>query len=171
MGKHMGSALPEPLTQALAFAVSFLTTTAMFAPLFKWMPDADVDWQDVILGAVGTATLFETGKLVISFYIGKQGLDSTYGASASIVVVLIWVYYSAQILLFRRGIWHPAYFRRGAYARARQARKGLGAFRQSLCAQNKNCRSIWPSKSACNESAAASLSPHREGSRKCREGT
>ena len=100
MGKYMGSALPEPLMQALSFVVSFLTTTAMFGLLFKWMPDAEVEWRDVMLGAVGTAALFEIGKFVISFYIGKQGLESTYGASASIVVVLIWVYYSAQILLF-----------------------------------------------------------------------
>jgi membrane protein len=100
IGKYMGDALPEPLMHALAFTVSFVTTSAMFALIFKWMPDAEVDWQDVLLGAVGTAALFEIGKFVISFYIGKQGLDSTYGASASIVVVLIWVYYSAQILLF-----------------------------------------------------------------------
>lgn len=100
VGKYKGGALPEPLMQVLAFAVSFATTSAMFALLFKWMPDADIEWRDVILGAVGTAALFEIGKFVISFYIGKQGLDSTYGASASIVVVLIWVYYSAQILLF-----------------------------------------------------------------------
>lgn len=59
------------------------------------MPDADVEWRDVILGAVGTAALFEIGKFIISL-IGKQGLDSTYCASASIVVVLIWVYYSAK---------------------------------------------------------------------------
>jgi len=96
----MGGALPEPLMQALSFAVSFLITAGMFALLFKWMPDADVEWKDVILGAVGTAALFEIGKFAISFYIGKQGLESTYGASASIVIVLIWVYYSAQILLF-----------------------------------------------------------------------
>jgi len=100
MGKYLGSALSEPLMQALSFAISFLTTTAMFAFLFKWMPDADVEWRDVIFGAIGTAALFEIGKFVISYSIGKQGLDSTYGASASIVVVLIWVYYSAQILLF-----------------------------------------------------------------------
>jgi len=100
VGKYMGGALPEPLMHALSFMVSFLTTSAMFALIFKWMPDAEVDWQDVILGAVGTAALFEIGKFVISFYIGKQGLESTYGASASIVVILIWVYYSAQILLF-----------------------------------------------------------------------
>ena len=75
MGKYWGGALPEPLMHALAFTVSFLTTSAMFALIFKWMPDAEVDWQDVILGAVGTAALFEIGKFVISFYIGKQGLE------------------------------------------------------------------------------------------------
>jgi membrane protein len=114
MGKYFGSALSEPLMQALSFAISFLTTTAIFALLFKWMPDADVEWRNVIVGAVGTAALFEIGKFVISYYIGKQGLDSTYGASASIVVVLIWVYYSAQILLFGAEFTH---------ARSRQ-RKG-----------------------------------------------
>jgi membrane protein len=64
------------------------------------MPDADVAWRDVALGAVATAALFEIGRFAIGFYVGKQGLESTYGASASIVVVLIWVYYSAQIVLF-----------------------------------------------------------------------
>lgn len=113
MGKYMGGALPEPLMQALGFGVSFLSISAMFAMIFKWMPDAVVDWQDVIVGAVGTAALFEIGKFAIGLYIGKQGLESSYGASASIVVVLIWVYYSAQILLF------GAEFTR---ARARQRR-------------------------------------------------
>lgn len=113
VGKYMGDTLPEPLMQALAFGVSFLTTSAMFALIFKLMPDAHVDWQDVILGALGTAALFEIGKFAIGFYIGKQGLESSFGASASIVVVLIWVYYSAQILLF------GAEFTR---ARARQRR-------------------------------------------------
>jgi membrane protein len=59
-----------------------------------------VQWRDVLLGAVATAALFEIGKFAIGLYIGKQGLESTYGAAASIVVLLIWVYYSAQILLF-----------------------------------------------------------------------
>jgi membrane protein len=57
-------------------------------------------WRDVWVSAIATAALFEIGKFLIGFYIGKQGLESTYGASASIVVVLIWVYYSAQIVLF-----------------------------------------------------------------------
>jgi membrane protein len=67
--------------------------------MFKWLPDAKVAWQDVWLGAVATAALFEIGKFLIGLYIGKQGLESTYGAAASIVIVLIWVYYSAQIVL------------------------------------------------------------------------
>jgi membrane protein len=99
-GKTMGNSLPEPVLQTLNFVVSFAVISLMFALLFKWMPDADVAWRDVILGAVGTAALFEIGRFAIGFYIGKQGLESTYGASASIVVVLIWVYYSAQIVLF-----------------------------------------------------------------------
>jgi membrane protein len=67
--------------------------------MFKWLPDTRVEWRDVWLGAILTAALFELGKFVIGFYIGKQGLESTYGAAASIVVVLIWIYYSAQLVL------------------------------------------------------------------------
>lgn len=100
MGKFVGTGLPEGVMHVVQFAVSFVTTAATFALLFKFMPDAQVAWRDVLLGAIGTAALFEIGKLAIGLYIGKQGLESTYGASASIVVLLIWVYYSAQILLF-----------------------------------------------------------------------
>ena len=67
--------------------------------MFKWLPDAEVNWYDVWLGAVITAVLFEIGKAAIGFYIGKQGLELTYGAAASIIVVLIWVYYTSQIIL------------------------------------------------------------------------
>jgi len=100
IGKFMGGFIPEGLLHGAGFLVSFAVTSAMFALLFKWMPDAEIAWRDVVLGAIGTAALFEIGKFAIGFYIGKQGLESTYGASASIVVVLIWVYYSAQIVLF-----------------------------------------------------------------------
>jgi len=100
MGKFVGGGLPEGVMHVVQFVVSFLTTAATFALLFKFMPDTTVAWRDVLLGAVGTALLFEIGKFAIGLYIGKQGLESTYGASASIVVLLIWVYYSAQILFF-----------------------------------------------------------------------
>jgi membrane protein len=98
-GKHVGSTVPEASLQLAGFAVSFLTIALLFALMFKWMPDAPVEWRDVWLGALGTAALFEFGKTLIGFYIGKQGLESTYGAASSLVVVLIWVYYSAQIVL------------------------------------------------------------------------
>jgi uncharacterized BrkB/YihY/UPF0761 family membrane protein len=67
--------------------------------MFKWLPDAHVDWRNVWLGAALTAALFEVGKILIGLYIGKQSLESTYGAAASLVVLLIWIYYSSQIVL------------------------------------------------------------------------
>jgi len=98
--QHFSTFIPETLLQATSFLVSFAVVSALFTLMFKWLPDAEVDWRDVWLGGIGTAALFEIGKFLISFYIGKQGLESTYGASASIVVVLIWIYYTAQIVLF-----------------------------------------------------------------------
>jgi membrane protein len=100
LGKYVGSMLPEAALQTAAFGVSFAVIALVFALMFKWMPDAPVQWRDVWLGAVVTAALFEIGKFLIGLYIGKQGLESTYGAASSLVVVLIWVYYSAQIVLF-----------------------------------------------------------------------
>jgi membrane protein len=71
---------------ALGSLVSFGMITFLFAMMFKWLPEADVAWRDVWLGAAVTAALFEIGKLLIGLYIGKQGLESTYGAAASLVV-------------------------------------------------------------------------------------
>jgi membrane protein len=98
-GKYFGSFLPEAALQAVGFAISFAVISLLFALMFKWLPDADVRWSDVWLGAILTAALFEIGKFLIGLYIGKQGLESTYGAASSLVVILIWVYYSAQIVL------------------------------------------------------------------------
>jgi membrane protein len=72
----------------------------------RWCPDTAIDWYDVWFGAAVTAVLFELGKSAIGFYIGKQGLESTYGAAASIIVVLIWVYYSSQIILMGAELTH-----------------------------------------------------------------
>jgi len=98
--RYISPFLPEFLLQAVSFGVSFLVITLLFAMMFKWLPDTQVQWRDVWIGALATAFLFEVGKFLIGLYIGKQGLESTYGAAASIVVVLVWVYYSAQIVLF-----------------------------------------------------------------------
>jgi membrane protein len=98
-GKYVARYLPEAALQIAGFAASFAVISLLFAMMFKWLPDTKVEWRDVWLGAVLTAALFEVGKFFIGLYIGKQGLESTYGAAASIIVVLIWVYYSAQLVL------------------------------------------------------------------------
>ena len=92
--------LPEAVLQILSFLVGFAVSSLLFAMMFKWLPDAEIGWRDVWLGGVVTAALFEIGKFLIGFYIGKQGLESTFGAASSIVVLLVWVYYSAQIVLY-----------------------------------------------------------------------
>ena len=94
------------LWQAVNFLVSVAVLSALFAMLFKWFPDASVRWDDALKGALATSLLFNIGKLGIGWYIGSQGLESTYGAAASIVVLLIWIYYSAQILLFGAEVTH-----------------------------------------------------------------
>jgi membrane protein len=97
-GKYVAPYLSEATLQIASFLVSFAVISLLFAMMFKWLPDTPIEWHDVWLGAILTAALFEVGKFLIGLYIGKQGLESTYGAAASIVVVLIWVYYSAQLV-------------------------------------------------------------------------
>ena len=94
------------LGEAINFLASLAVLTALFVMLFKWFPDTEVAWRDVVPGAVVTALLFNFGKFAIGWYIGTQGLESTYGAAASIVILLIWVYYSAQIVLFGAELTH-----------------------------------------------------------------
>ena len=99
VGKYISPFLPESVLQIAGTAASFALISVLFAMMFKWLPDAKVRWRDVWIGAIATAVLFEVGKLAIGLYIGKQGLESTWGAAASVVVVLIWVYYTSQIVL------------------------------------------------------------------------
>jgi membrane protein len=101
-----GSVAESALWQGLEFVVSLAILTALFALLFKFLPDAELKWNEVWQGALTTAVLFQIGKFAISWYVGSQGLESTYGAAASIVILLVWVYYSAQIVLFGAEITH-----------------------------------------------------------------
>ncbi|MBC7861049.1 MAG: YihY/virulence factor BrkB family protein [Burkholderiaceae bacterium] len=89
----------EAPAQALNFALSFAFTTTVFAMIYKIMPRVKVAWADVWIGAAVTALLFTIGKFLIGLYIGKSGVTSAFGAAGSLVVVLVWVYYSAQIFL------------------------------------------------------------------------
>ena len=87
------------LAQAVNFVFSFVMVTVVFAMIYKIMPRVRVQWRDVWVGAAVTALLFTIGKHLIGLYIGKSSVASGYGAAGSLVVVLVWVYYSAQIFL------------------------------------------------------------------------
>ncbi len=89
----------ETLLQIVNLVVGFVLTTAVFAMIYKLMPRVHVQWHDVWLGAIVTSLLFTIGKFLIGLYIGKSGVASGFGAAGSLVVVFIWVYYSAQIFL------------------------------------------------------------------------
>jgi membrane protein len=86
--------------QLLDVGLSFSIITFLFASIFKIVPDVDVRWREVWLGAVVTAVLFVLGKTAIAFYLGRSGVESAYGAAGSVLVMLAWVYYSSQILFF-----------------------------------------------------------------------
>jgi len=90
----------EAFGQVMDLAASLLVVTLLFATIFKFLPDVEIRWSDVWVGAFVTALFFTAGKFVIGTYIGKAGIGSAYGAAGSIIILITWVYYSAQILFF-----------------------------------------------------------------------
>lgn len=105
------------LLQILNFAFSLVVSTLLFAMIFKVLPDVEIAWRDVWVGALITALLFALGKFLIGYYLGKSGVASAYGAAAFLITILLWIYYSSQILLF------GAEFTK-AYAESRGSRAG-----------------------------------------------
>jgi membrane protein len=89
----------EAVMQVMNVLLSFVLITVLFAMIYKIMPRAKVEWSDVWIGSVVTSLLFATGKFLIGLYIGKSGVASGFGAAGSLIVLLVWVYYSAQIFL------------------------------------------------------------------------
>jgi membrane protein len=90
----------EALAHVVEMVVSFALLTALFAVMYRYLPDVRITWHDVGVGAIATALLFTLGKLLIGLYIGRSSTASTFGAAGSLVVLLLWVYYSSQIFLF-----------------------------------------------------------------------
>jgi membrane protein len=101
-GKYFGDALPGGvwLWEVLNFGVSWLVVAVLFALMFKVIPDAKIAWHDVWPGALATSLLFSLGKFVLGWYLGRASVASPYGAAGSVVVLVIWVYYAAQIFFF-----------------------------------------------------------------------
>jgi membrane protein len=88
------------LFEAINLAISFMVIAVLFGVIFKVLPDAKIRWRDVKSGAIFTSILFMIGRLVIGLYISSSGTSSTYGAAGSLIVILLWVYYTAAILYF-----------------------------------------------------------------------
>jgi len=101
-GKFAGEHLPggEGVWQILELVVSFGVITVLFAAIFRFLPDLKLEWRDVWFGAAFTSFLFVIGKFALGLYLGKSAVGSSYGAAGSLVVVLLWVYYASQIVLF-----------------------------------------------------------------------
>lgn len=88
------------LAQVISFIISFGVITLLFAMIYKLLPDVKIAWSDVWIGALVTALLFTLGKFLIGLYLGHSEVASSYGAAGALIVILLWVYYSAQILFF-----------------------------------------------------------------------
>lgn len=101
-GDAVGAVLPDPFSgvflKALTLAFSFLVVVLLFAMMFRYMPDAEVSWKDVRVGAVVTALMFSVGKYALTLYLGRSDPGSAFGAAGSLALLLVWIYYSAIIL-------------------------------------------------------------------------
>jgi membrane protein len=99
VGAWSASILPahEAILHAANFVISFAVITCLFSAIYKFLPDVKLEWRDVLMGGAVTSILFSIGKLALGIYLGKASFASTYGAAASIVVLIVWVYYSGQI--------------------------------------------------------------------------
>jgi membrane protein len=100
-GDHLNSILPfgKLVMTVVNVVVSLVLITVLFAAIYKVLPDRDLEWRDVVVGAVVAATLFTLGKSLIGWYIGTSAVASSYGAAVALIVLLLWVYYSVQIFL------------------------------------------------------------------------
>jgi membrane protein len=125
-GKVLGGFLPVPevLLHLMNAAMSFGAITILFALLYKVVPDIQIEWRDVWIGAAVTSALFSGGKLLIGLYLGKVSVGSAYGAAGSLVVFLVWVYYSAQIF-FLGATFTQAYSVRYGSRSARRRRQPI----------------------------------------------
>ncbi len=106
----------EMVLQIVDFLISSVLITGMFAAMYKVLPDVPIAWRDVAIGAIVTTALFEGGKYVIALYIGQSNIASSYGAAGALIVLLLWIYYSAQIFLLGAEFTHAFAKRFGSHA-------------------------------------------------------
>lgn len=116
-----GEMLINTVLTWINFLFAFVLVTTLFATIYKVLPSVKIAWRDVTIGSLVTAVLFTAGKFAIGAYIGNSGVASSYGAAGSVVLILIWVYYSAQILLYGAEFTHAFAYRFGSYAKSAAA--------------------------------------------------
>ena len=92
--------IPEPALHAADVTLSFAVITLLFATIFRFLPDAEIEWRDVWTGALVTSLLFVLGKFVIGFYLGRSSPGDAFGAASALAVILVWIYYAGMIVLF-----------------------------------------------------------------------
>ncbi len=125
LGGYFQSYLPadEWILQSANFLISFVVITLLFALIYKVLPDIYIAWGDVALGSAMTSLLFTAGKMLLGLYLGKAAFMSTYGAAGSLVVLLLWVYYSAQIFFLGAEFTHTYAERYGSHPSEAAQRK------------------------------------------------
>lgn len=99
LGRMLPGFLSGGVLQILQLTISFLMISVLFGAIFKVLPDVDLGWRDVTVGAVATALLFVVGKSLLGFYLGRSEPGSAFGAAGALAAILVWIYYSAIILL------------------------------------------------------------------------
>ncbi len=117
MGRYVSPsvAIRGATLETVNFVITFLLLSFLFGVIYRIFPVTRVDWEDVIVGSVVTAALFTAGKFLVGLYLGRASVGSAYGAAGSLVVLLVWIYYSAQIFLYGAEFTH-------VFARRRRAR-------------------------------------------------
>jgi membrane protein len=114
-----------PMLRLLHFTMSFALISVLFAAIYKVLPDVKLSWRDVMIGAVVTTLLFSLGKFLIGLYLAHSAMASSYGAAGALIVILMWVYYSAQIFLLGAEFTKVHASRRGMPAAIRVSHRGL----------------------------------------------
>lgn len=119
LSTYMSSWLPgiDWLWQIVNIIISFAVVTGLFAMIYKLLPDVELGWRDVGIAAAVTSILFAIGKFLIGLYLGNSTIGSSYGAAGSVVVLLVWIYYSAQIMLFGAELTEAYVKHKGRYIR------------------------------------------------------
>lgn len=120
--------VPDAAWSVVNIVISLLVSSALFGAIFKILPDVRVPWRTVVVGSVATAALFELGKFGLAFYLGRESTASPFGTAGSVVLVLLWVYYAAAILLFGAELTR-------AFARQTGVKIELGKFAEPMTAR------------------------------------